>query len=72
LDETATDVLAFMSSPKDYRPKIHSTNLLEQPNGEIKRRTEIVGIFPNEDAITRSIDAILLEQDNEWAVQQAR
>ena len=53
MDAAETDVLAFMSFPKDHRPKIHSTNPLERLNGEIKRRTEVVGIFPNEDAITR-------------------
>ena len=67
-----TDVLAFMSFPKDHRPKIHSTNPLERPIGEIKRRTEVVGIFPNEDAITRLVGALLLEQNDEWAVQRAR
>ena len=72
MDEAETDVLAFMSFPKDHRPKIHSTNPLERLNGEIKRRTEVVGIFPNEDAITRLIGAILLEQNDEWAVQRAR
>jgi len=41
-----------MSFPKDHRPKIHSTNPLERPIGEIKRRTDVVGIFPNEEAIT--------------------
>jgi transposase-like protein len=72
MDEAETDVLAFMSFPKEHRPKLHSTNPLERLNGEIKRRTEVVGIFPNEDAITRLVGAILLEQNDDWAVQRAR
>jgi putative transposase len=72
MDQADADVLAFMSFPKDHRPKIHSTNPLERLNGQIKRRTEVVGIFPNEDAITRLVGAILLEQNDEWAVQRAR
>ena len=72
LDEAEQDVLAYMTFPKEHRVKIHSTNPIERINGEIKRRTEVVGIFPNEAAITRLVGAILLEQNDEWAVQRAR
>jgi putative transposase len=72
MDEAEFDVLAYMTFPKDHRVKIHSTNPIERVNGEIKRRTEVVGIFPNEAAIVRLAGAILLEQNDEWAVQRAR
>ena len=72
LDEAEDDVLAYMTFPREHRAKIHSTNPIERLNGEIKRRTEVVGIFPNEAAIIRLVGAILLEQNDEWTVQRAR
>jgi transposase-like protein len=72
LDDAEPDVLAYMTFPKEHRAKLHSTNPIERLNGEIKRRTDVVGIFPNDYAIVHLVGALLLEQNDEWAVQRAR
>jgi putative transposase len=70
MDDAEPDGLAYMTFPKEHRTKLHTINPIERINGEIKRR--IVGIFPNDDAIVRLVGALLLEQNDEWAVQRAR
>jgi putative transposase len=72
MDTAEHDVLAYMHFPREHRAKIYSTNPIERLNGEIKRRTDVVGIFPNKAVITRLIGAILLEQSDDWATQRAR
>ena len=68
MDAAREDVLAYMDFPKDHWPQISSTNPLERLNKEIKRRSDVVGIFPNDDAIIRLVGALMLETNDEWAV----
>ena len=72
MDDAEADVLAYMSFPGWHRAKLHATAPLERLNGEIKCRSEVVGIFPNDEAVMRLIGALLLEQNDEWAIQRAR
>jgi putative transposase len=69
MDESEHDVLAFMAFPAQHRTKLHSTNPLERLNKEVKRRADVVGIFPDEKSILRLIGAVLLEQNDEWQLQ---
>ena len=72
MQEAREDVLAFRPFPRTHWRKIWSTNLLERVNEEIKRRTRVVGIFPNDAAITRLVGAVLLEQDEHWQLEGRR
>ena len=69
MDEAEEDVLAYFGFPKAHRVKIHSTNTLERLNKEVKRRADVVGIFPNEESIMRLLGAVLTEQNEEWLLQ---
>jgi putative transposase len=66
------DVLAFRHFPQQHWKKVWSTNLLERVNEEVKRRTRVVGIFPNDASITRLVGAVLLEQDEHWQLEGRR
>ena len=68
MDEAENDVLAFMTFPRAHWTQTYSTNPLERLNAEIKRRTNVVGIFPNDASITRLVGAMMLEQNDEWSL----
>ena len=69
MDESEEDVLAYMAFPAAHRTKLHSVNTLERLNKEVKRRADVVGIFPSEHSIVRLIGAVLLEANDEWQLQ---
>src|SRR3712207_6869187 len=69
MDDSEHDVLAYMAFPTQHRAKLHSTNPLERLNKEVKRRADVVGIFPSEPSIVRLIGAVLLEANDEWQLQ---
>jgi putative transposase len=69
MDDSEHDVLAYMAFPRQHRTKLHSTNPIERLNKEVKRRADVVGIFPNEPAIIRLIGAVLFEMNDEWLIQ---
>jgi putative transposase len=68
MDASRDDVLAYMDFPREHWTQIASTNPLERVNREIKRRADVVGIFPNDGAIVRLVGALMLEANDEWAV----
>lgn len=69
LDDAEHDALAYMDYPDVHRPKTHSTNPIERLNRDVKRRTNVAGIFPNENSVQRLVVAILLEQNDDWRLQ---
>ena len=70
IEKAEHDVLAFMAFPRAHWSRIYSTNPLERLNADIKRRTNVVGIFPNDAAITRLVGAMMLEQNDEWSLNR--
>jgi transposase-like protein len=70
MDDSREDVLAYMAFAREHWPQIASTNPLERVNKEIKRRADVVGIFPNDAAVVRLVGALMLETNDEWAVSR--
>ena len=68
LEDTEDDLLAYMAFPREHWRQLYSTNPLERLNKEIKRRSNVVGIFPNPEAVVRLVSAVLMEQQDEWEI----
>jgi putative transposase len=68
MDASRDDVLAYMHFPREHWAQIASTNPLERVNRDVKRRSDVIGIFPNDEAIIRLVGALMLETNDEWAV----
>jgi putative transposase len=70
LEDAREDLLGFYDFPKEHWPKLRSTNPLERVNKEIGRRSDVVGIYPNDQALIRLAGMLLIEQNDEWLVQR--
>ena len=66
------DILAYKTFPKEHWRRIHSTNLVERLNREVKRRTKVVGVFPDQEAVFRLVGTLLMETDDDWRTTQRR
>jgi putative transposase len=70
LADAEEDVLAYMAFPPEHWTRLYSTNPLERLNREVKRRTDIVGIFPDQDSVIRLVGSVLQEIDDEWQIER--
>jgi putative transposase len=70
LREAEEDILAYMAFPQEHWTRIYSTNILERLNKEVKRRTDVVGVFPDVPWVIRLVGAVLLEVDDEWQIER--
>ena len=68
LVEAEADILAYMAFPQSHWRRIYSTNPLERLNKEVKRRTNVVGVFPDRDSVIRLVGSLLMEVDDEWQI----